>query len=249
MEENGFPYLTAEENFIFPSPLDTRDDIKAVGGNLSPGMLLSGYRQGLFPWYNEGEPILWWSLDPRFVLFPEEIHISRTMKRYIRKNRCTLTVDNDFTGVINACSRMPRPGQDGTWIHRDMIDAYIRLYDLGYAHSVECTVNGRLAGGLYGVSIGEVFFGESMFALEPNTSKAALIALACSLADKGYRMIDCQQHTPHLGTMGAKDLPLETFLGILSGAVRLPTLKGKWNQFFPDFPESGKWNRIRESAA
>lgn len=199
-----------------------------VGGNLSPGMLLSAYRQGVFPWFNPEDPILWWCPDPRFVIFFEELHVSRSMRRVMRRGEFTLSLDTDFAGVIHACATTPRPGQRGTWITEDMELAYRRLHELGYAHSCEAWSRGELVGGIYGVAIGRMFFGESMFSRTSNASKAALIALCRFLERTGYRLMDAQLHTPHVERMGGREIPRERFLSVVHDAVALPTMLGSW---------------------
>jgi len=161
--KDDFPYLTEDMVFPFPSPSSADEQgVVCSGGNLSPGLLLSAYRQGIFPWFNDDDPILWWSPDPRFVLFPDELHVSQTMRKLLRKQKYELALDRDFPAVIRACSSSPRSGQNGTWITEDMTQAYIELHRLGYAHSVEARRDGELVGGLYGVALGSLFCGESM---------------------------------------------------------------------------------------
>jgi len=211
-----FPYLTEDERLSFPPPEKAaHNSVVAWGGNLSPGMLLSAYEQGLFPWYGEGDPVIWHSPDPRFVIFPEKLHVSSSMKKILSREVFTIQMDRDFNGVITACSRIKRPGQGGTWITGDIIAAYTELHRLGWAHSAEAWHEGVLAGGCYGIRIGNVFFGESMFALKPNASKAAFITLARRLFDDGVRFIDCQQHTAHLESLGGEDIGRREFIALL----------------------------------
>ncbi|MDC7221690.1 MAG: leucyl/phenylalanyl-tRNA--protein transferase [Spirochaetales bacterium] len=233
MDRGDFPWLGAEDWVDFPDPSTADSDgLIGVGGNLSPGMLLSAYAQGIFPWFNEGEPILWWSLDPRFVLYPRNVRISRSMKKILKKREYTMTLDRDFPAVIGHCKSIRRKGQGGTWITDEMERAYLRLHEEGYAHSVEVWRDGELKGGLYGVSLGAAFFGESMFALEANCSKIALIYLSAVLHELGFDMIDCQQHTEHLGSMGAVDVPRKTFLKELSRSLsKQKTWKGNWSEY------------------
>jgi leucyl/phenylalanyl-tRNA--protein transferase len=236
-KEVHFPYLSEEETFQFPSPLTaTREGIVAMGGNLSPGMLLSAYSQGIFPWYSEDSPILWWSPDPRFVLFPPELHVPRSLEKVLRKRVFTFTLDTRFVDVIIACSRTPRPDQDGTWITDEMIDAYAELHRLGYAHSLGVYRENTLAGGLYGVSLGSVFFGESMFSWEPNASKAGLVVLVRFLQGRGFQLIDSQVYTDHLARFGARNISRIEYLTLLKKALKDPTYKGAWNTLFPEFP-------------
>jgi leucyl/phenylalanyl-tRNA--protein transferase len=216
-----FPFLSPNQRFQFPLPEKAKHhSVVAWGGNLSPGMLLSAYEQGLFPWYGEEDPVIWHCPDPRFVIFPEKLHVSRTMQKILRKNVFTVTFDKDFSGVIASCSRAKRPGQNGTWITSDIIEAYTELHRLGWAHSAEAYLDGELAGGCYGILMGKIFFGESMFALKPNASKAAFITFARMLFEKGVRLIDCQQHTAHLGSLGAEDISRTEFIALLRDAVK-----------------------------
>lgn len=229
-----FPYLDEHARFEFPSINHaTEEGIVAVGGNLSPGMLLSAYRQGIFPWYSKGEPILWWSPDPRFLLFPDEIHVSSSLKKTLKKPIFTFTLDTEFERVITECSTKPRPGQDGTWITDEMITGYVELHRLGFAHSLEIWRDTRLAGGLYGVSIGPFFFGESMFSHESNASKAGLAKLALFAQSRGFLCIDCQIYTEHLASMGAREVARSTFLSMLKSKVEGKTLRGSWSGLFP----------------
>jgi len=194
-----------EHDIRFPDPaLAEPDGLLAIGGDLRTERLLEAYRRGIFPWYSDDTPILWYSPHERFVLFPEELKISKSMRQIMRSGRFAVTVDRAFDQVILACATQPRPGQDGTWITDDMQDAYIRLHTLGHAHSVETWHNNTLAGGLYGVSVGNVFCGESMFSREANASKMALIALCRSGT---YRLIDCQVYSDHLASLGARMIP------------------------------------------
>lgn len=215
----AFPYLTEHEYFLFPPPAKTYGDIVAIGGNLSPGMLLSAYKQGIFPWYSEGEPILWQSPDPRFLLFPEKLHISTSMKKALRKKTFTILFDHDFASVIENCAAINRPGQDGTWITGDMIAAYTELHRLGWAHSAESYIDGELAGGCYGIRLGNVFFGESMFSKVTNASKAAFLTLAPLLFADGVTFIDCQAYTDYLASLGAVEISRDVFLKTLRKAL------------------------------
>jgi leucyl/phenylalanyl-tRNA--protein transferase len=243
----GFPFPP-------PSSADPRG-ILCTGGNLSPGLLLSAYEQGIFPWYNEDEPILWWSPDPRFVLFPEELHVSQTMRKLLRREDFELCLDRDFPSVIRACASSPRPGQDGTWIGPEMIEAYIELHRLGYAHSAEARRGGELVGGLYGVSIGSVFFGESMFSRADDASKAAFIPLVWRLCEEGFTLIDSQVYTDHLAGLGAREIPRIEYLRLLAerlegGRFSAATRRGDWSKLFVGFPDSSEYRRAlrREGA-
>jgi leucyl/phenylalanyl-tRNA--protein transferase len=203
-----------DERLLFPDPaLAEPDGLLALGGDLSVDRLLLAYRQGIFPWYSDETPILWYAPHERFVLFPQELNVSKTMRQVLRSNKFTVTVDHSFKEVIAACSQIGRPGQDGTWITDDMQAAYLELHQQGYAHSVEVWQDGELAGGLYGVQAGKVFCGESMFSKVSNASKVALIHL-CGM---GYKLIDCQVYTEHLASMGARMISRDEYMGILQG--------------------------------
>ncbi len=241
----GFPLLPPEARFDFPDPAGAdRHGIVCSGGNLSPGLLLSAYSQGLFPWFNDEDPILWWSPDPRFVLFPSDLHVSESMRKVLRKGKFELAVDRDFRSVIENCSRSPRPGQNGTWITSDMVDAYVELHRLGYAHSAEARQGGELVGGCYGVSLGGIFFGESMFAKADNASKAAFIALVWRLVDEGIALVDSQVRTDHVESLGGKDIPRTEYLKLLAKNLTRDTLLGSWADRFPDYPSSTSWERV-----
>ncbi|MDI5986993.1 leucyl/phenylalanyl-tRNA--protein transferase [Halomonas sp. M4R5S39] len=190
------------------------DGLLAIGGDLSPAWLLAAYRRGIFPWYSDDQPILWWSPDPRMVLFPHEIRVRRSLAKRLRNGGFRVTADAAFGEVIATCAG-PREGQPGTWITDAMREAYARLHALGVAHSVEVWRDGRLVGGLYGVALGPVFFGESMFSREPDASKVALVHLARAMQDGGGRLIDCQMHTSHLASLGARDIARAEFIGYL----------------------------------
>ncbi len=232
-----FPYLDVSQRFDFPPPdAGTADGIVAVGGNLSPGMLLSAYRQGIFPWYSSEDPILWWCPDPRFVLVPRRLHVPRRLQRFLRNDPFSYAMDSRFTEVVQACRYAARPGQDGTWINGEIVDGYTRLHQLGYAHSLEVLLQGELVGGLYGVAIGSVFFGESMFAHYSDASKAGLVRLVQFLERNGYRLIDCQVHTRHLERFGATEMPRAHFLQLLHRLVQQRTHRGSWS--YPSVLES-----------
>ena len=217
-----FPFLSENERFSFPNPMKAKhDSVIVFGGNLSPGMLLSAYEQGLFPWYSEGEPVIWHSPDPRFVIFPGKFHVSASMKKILKRNTFSVTFDQDFAGVITSCSRIERPGQGGTWITSDMIAAYTELHHLGWAHSAEAYIEGELVGGCYGLRLGNIFFGESMFSRKPNASKAAFATLARFLFDDGIILIDCQQPTRHLGSFGAEEISRAEYLTLLRETLAL----------------------------
>ncbi|QLA16392.1 leucyl/phenylalanyl-tRNA--protein transferase [Desulfolutivibrio sulfoxidireducens] len=204
----------------FPPPsLAGSEGLLAVGGDLSVPRLLTAYSQGIFPWYDAESPILWWSPDPRPILFPAELHVPRRLERLLRQDRFDIAFDTDFPAVIRACSRVRRPGQAGTWITRAMITAYINLHRAGFAHSVEARLDGRLVGGAYGVAMGRAFFGESMFHLEPDASKVAFVALVRRLDSLGFSFIDCQQTTAHLARFGSREVPRAAFLALLGRAL------------------------------
>ncbi|MDR2072542.1 MAG: leucyl/phenylalanyl-tRNA--protein transferase [Spirochaetaceae bacterium] len=215
-----FPYLTENQRFSFPDPDTVPGNVIAVGGNLSPGMLLSAYEQGIFPWYNPEDPLLWQSPDPRFVIFPETLHVSKSMRKLLRGDSFEITFDTDFAGVIRGCAEADRPGQDGTWITGDIIKGYMELYRLGYVHSAESRRNGKLVGGCYGVQVGRVFCGESMFAGVPNASKTAFLTLAQYLfTEKGVLFIDCQVPTDHLRSLGGREMSRRDFLRLLRNTL------------------------------
>jgi len=192
------------------SALKDPDGLLAAGGDLSPQRLLAAYSQGIFPWFSQGEPILWWSPDPRTIFNPDEIHVSRRLKRSKQVRHCTIRIDSSFDQVIRHCAE-PRPGQDGTWIIPEMVEAYSRLHRLGFAHSVEVFDNEHLIGGIYGIAIGQVFFGESMFSRQVNASKLALIALGRIGGRYGIKLIDGQVRSEHLSKMGAKSISRSQF--------------------------------------
>jgi leucyl/phenylalanyl-tRNA--protein transferase len=214
-------FLLGQDPEAFPPPERAdRSGLLAVGGDLSPERLLAGYRRGIFPWYSEGQPILWHSPDPRFVLLPDQLHLPRSLEKVLRRRVFELRADTAFSEVLTACAESPRPGQDGTWITPEMHAAYMELHRLGHAHSVEAWKDGALVGGLYGVALGRVFFGESMFARVPDASKAAFATIARSLFDAGCLLIDCQVETEHLARFGAADIPRRRFLHLLGPAVQ-----------------------------
>lgn len=208
------------EELVFPNPeLSEEDGLLAVGGDLSVDRLLLAYSNGIFPWYSKGEPILWWSPKPRFVLLPDEIKVSKSMKKIMRKSEFQVTFNNDFEGVISNCKSM-RENEEGTWITDEMKKAYIDLYKEGYALSVETYLNGELVGGLYGVVIGHCYFGESMFSKVSNASKVALITLAQKLQELDFKFIDCQVYTPHLESMGAKMVEWNQFKSMIQEGLK-----------------------------
>lgn len=215
------PVFRLSDDLIFPPPyLADEDGLLAVGGDLSCERLLLAYSMGIFPWYIESSPIFWWSPDPRLVLFPEELHVSRSLKQIIKKQIFTITTDKAFEEVIRNCATIKRRGSKGTWLTEEMINAYIDLHRLNYAHSCESWYNGELVGGLYGVAIGGVFFGESMFTKMSNASKVAFVKTVESLNSWGFVIIDCQVQTKHLMSFGARLIPRKQFLKILDEAIK-----------------------------
>lgn len=224
-------YRLLPEIPLFPSPEEAEPDgLLAVGGDLSVERLLEAYRLGIFPWYEEGQPLLWWSPDPRLILEPDELKISRSLKKILGKQMFEIRMDTAFSKVIHACADVRVLQGKGTWITSDILDAYIRLFELGYAHSVESWSDGELVGGLYGISLGRCFFGESMFSKKSNASKVALAALSEQMKQWGVNLIDCQVSTQHLIRMGAKEISRKEFLKRLKENLKYPTLKGRWNQ-------------------
>lgn len=218
-----------DKRLIFPPPhLAEPSGLLAVGGDLSPKRLLLGYSSGIFPWYNEGLPILWHSPDPRMVLHAKALHVGRSLAKEIRRRTYEIRLDTAFREVISACADTPRPDQDGTWITDEMLEAYVELHRLGFAHSVEAWRDGELQGGLYGVSLGSIFFGESMFAHAPDASKVAFVTLVRQMERWGIDLIDCQVKTSHLSRFGAEEEPREQFLEELRAALEKPTRRGVW---------------------
>lgn len=200
----------------------------AAGGDLSPERILAAYRQGIFPWFSAGEPILWWSPDPRMVLFPAEIKISRSLAKVLRNKAYEVRLDTAFAQVMAACAGTPREGQNGTWITTEMQAAYGRLHELGYAHSVETWMDGKLAGGLYGMALGKAFYGESMFSWRTDASKIALAHLCAHLQRQGFGIIDCQMETAHLASLGARPIPRSDFVALLRRFVAADFPPGRW---------------------
>lgn len=216
------------EELRFPSPrLANADGLLAIGGDLSEQRLMLAYRMGIFPWYSDGDPLLWWSPDPRLLLMPEDFHVSRSLKRAIRKQTFQITFDTAFEQVVDGCAAR-RPKSRGTWIVPEMARAYQRLHRAGVAHSVEAWRDGVLAGGLYGVSLGGCFFGESMFSRAPDASKVAFEALIRFIRKRGFDLVDCQVTSSHLLKLGAKEVPRKTFLDMLEKSMSKLTLTGKW---------------------
>lgn len=223
------PLHILDEELSFPHPSHAdKDGLLAIGGDLSADRLLTAYSNGIFPWFDENSPILWWSPDPRMILIPGEFKKSKSLAQSIRRKNFEVRFDEDFRGVINYCAVIGSREEEGTWITPEMIDAYTRLHELGYAHSVETYIDDKLAGGLYGVSLGKAFFGESMFFIERDASKVALSALVDRLIERDFHFIDAQQRTEHLRSMGARAIARGTFLKMLRDALIYPTIPGKW---------------------
>jgi leucyl/phenylalanyl-tRNA---protein transferase len=224
------PVYSLSDAPIFPPVSHAEPDgLLAVGGDLTPTRLLNAYSEGIFPWYSGRSPILWWSPDPRMVLFPEDLKISKSMRQVLRRNLFNVTFDHDFKSVIANCSKVARPGQHGTWLGKDMIKAYIHLHELGFAHSVEVWRDGNLVGGLYGLALGSVFCGESMFSNESNASKAGFITLVKGLIQMGFSLVDCQVHTEHLESLGAAEIPRVEFIQRLAKALETKRPPESWS--------------------
>ncbi|WP_374424811.1 leucyl/phenylalanyl-tRNA--protein transferase [Chromobacterium sp.] len=230
------PWLGPE--LVFPPTrlaLREPNGLLAAGGDLSPQRILAAYSQGIFPWFSEGEPILWWSPAPRMVLCPAELKVSRSMDKVLRNQRYQIRVDTAFREVMAACAE-PRGQQQGTWIVPEMVEAYCRLHQLGYAHSFETWVDGELVGGLYGIGLGLMFYGESMFSRRSNASKLAFIHMVRHLQEQGVTMIDCQMHTRHLQSLGAKLVSRQTFLATLKENARRAQPAAMWNYRYSHEP-------------
>lgn len=222
------PWLNPNDPFPpLESALREPNGLLAAGGDLSPQQLIEAYSRGIFPWFNPGEPVLWWSPDPRMVLFPGELKVSRSLRKTLKKRDYEVRVDTAFRQVMKACAA-PRDGHGGTWITPAMIDAYTELHRLGLAHSVETWMEGKLVGGLYGVSLGRMFYGESMFSLATDASKIAFVHLVRQLERWGFGMIDCQMKTAHLASLGAREIPRAEFSQKLSELVNFPGINAAW---------------------
>lgn len=225
-------HFLSDDQGIFPHPLNADNQgILAIGGDLSPERLISAYSFGIFPWYSDDDPIVWWSPNPRFVLYPSELKISKSMRSSFNQKKFHVTYDTHFEHVILACQRITRKSQDGTWITNEMLEAYLALHKMGIAHSVEVWKGDKLAGGLYGLSLGKMFFGESMFTLAPNASKFGFISLVKALINKGFTLIDCQQETAHLASLGAKAIERSEFLELLGGNRKKENHRGLWTEW------------------
>ncbi|MBA4367581.1 MAG: leucyl/phenylalanyl-tRNA--protein transferase [Desulfobacterium sp.] len=218
------------DKIAFPPPhLAEKEGLLAIGGDLSEKRLLLAYQMGIFPWYSKDEPIMWWTPDPRLVLYPHELKISRSLKKIIHKNIFTIKIDTAFDQVVQACACAQRKKQEGTWIVDDMIAAYCNLHDSSFAHSFEAWQDDKLVGGLYGVSLGRCFFGESMFSDQSNSSKVTFVFMVEYLRKRSFDLIDCQVKTEHLLRSGAREIPRKRFLKELGNSLTKPTLRGKWS--------------------
>ena len=223
------PLFMLPPEHLFPDPQLARDDgLLAVGGDLAPERVLLAYSQGIFPWYSEGQPVLWHSPDPRFVLFLDEFRPGRSLKKTLRKMPFEIRMDTAFERVLLGCANAPRPEQDGTWITREMHRAYARLHKLGFAHSTEAWLGDDLVGGLYGVSLGGMYFGESMYSHTSDASKVAFACLMTQLERWNFDLVDSQVHTEHLERFGGREIPRTAFLGLLEDRIARPTRRGVW---------------------
>ena len=223
------PVFLLSETHRFPQPrLATREGLLAIGGDLSVDRLILAYQNGIFPWFSEGEPILWWSPDPRLVLFPSDFKPSKSLQKVIRRSIFDISLDQAFPEVIRECARIRIEHEEGTWIVDEMIEAYCQLHESGLAHSVEAWQAGKLVGGLYGVSLGRCFFGESMFSRVSNASKVAFAKLVDYLNAHAFDLIDCQVTTQHLISLGAREIPRDRFLKLLANSLEAPTLQKRW---------------------
>ena len=228
--------LNDDDCFFPPADRANKDGLLAFGGDLSPQRLVVAYANGIFPWYSENEPLLWWSLDPRLIIRPGEMKVSKSLKRTLKSGKFEVRIDTRFREVMLRCAETPREGQDGTWIQDEMVEAYTHLHELGIAHSFETYLDDDLVGGLYGLSIGQVFFGESMFHAVTDASKVAFYHLHLFLKEHGFRLIDCQQETSHLMSLGAYAIPRKDFLDELKTLTAEPGLIGNWG--------TGEWEEL-----
>ena len=223
------PVYRLTRDLAFPDPHEAEPDgLLAVGGDLTAMRLVLAYSMGIFPWYSEGQPILWWSPDPRCVLDLDRFHVSRRLRRVLNQGKYRVSFDEDFRGVIRACASVERPGQQGTWITPEMEQAYVGLHEAGLAHSVECWLGADLVGGVYGIALGRGFFGESMFHRERDASKVAVARLVERLDGWDFHFIDAQVTTSHMLSLGAREVPRAAFLESLEGALGYPTRRGRW---------------------
>ncbi len=242
MSDEGDYYLwpLSEDALEFPDPRFASDEgLLAYGGDLSSDRLLLAYKTGIFPWYSKGDPILWWSPNPRLLLYPEKFKVRKSFARVLRSGKFSVTFDQHFSEVIRHCATVDRVGQEATWIVDDIIKAYTRLHEEGFAHSVEVHKDGKLVGGLYGVAYGKAFFGESKFSLVSDASKVAFKALSDVLGSRGYDFIDCQMKTDHMIGLGAEVVERDLFLDSLELAIQKPTDMGSWQHFTWEY-DNGK---------
>ncbi len=238
MFEDDYSIAPLGRSHIFPNPHFAADEgLLAFGGDLSPNRVLTAYRKGIFPWYNADDPILWWSPNPRLVLYPETFKMSKSFRRTLRKNSFEVKFDQKFAEVIGYCSKVPRKEQEGTWIIDEVQEAYKELFSMGFAHSIEVYENNELVGGLYGLAMGRAFFGESMFSLKNDASKVAFKALSDVLALRGYDFIDCQVSSNHLLSMGAVEISRDRFLDELDKALLKSSDLGSWEKFTWEYKE------------
>jgi leucyl/phenylalanyl-tRNA--protein transferase len=238
MEDEFYVPHLGQYFLAFPNPYYADDGgLLASGGDLTSKRLLAAYRNGIFPWFSEGDPILWWSPNPRLVLYPDTFNVRKSFRRVLRSGKFSVTFDQDFSTVIGHCASVVREGQESTWIVPQMVEAYKRLHKEGYAHSVEVYLEGKLVGGLYGLALGRAFFGESMFSLVSDASKVAFKALSDVLGSRGYDFIDCQMKTDHMVRLGAKVVPRDIFLGELAETIDKPTDMGPWDDFQWEYKE------------
>ncbi len=228
----------SKNSTAFPDPrLASDEGLLAYGGDLSPDRLIAAYKKGIFPWYSQGDPILWWSPNPRLLLYPENFKVRKSFRRVLRSGKFTVTFDQRFPDVIRKCATVYREGQESTWIVREIEEAYIRLHEEGFAHSVEVYKEGKLVGGLYGIALGKAFFGESMFSLVPDASKVAFKALSDVLGSRGYDFIDCQMKTDHMLSLGAEVVERDIFLDALEKTLEKPTDFGSWQHFIWEYKD------------
>ncbi len=228
-------YQLPDDDIWFPEPEEYEGDIIAVGGDLHPRRMIRAYYQGIFPWYNDPGEMIWWCPEQRCILFLDDINIAHSMRNVFNRKQFRFTMDTDFAGVLNGCRSGDREG--ATWLIDEMFEANLKLHRLGISHSVEVWQEDKLVGGLYGASIGEIFFGESMFSTVANSSKAAFILLAHHMKRMGWTLLDCQVYTPHLGSLGATTMAREEFLNSLKVLVEKPSIKGKWTVAFAESVE------------
>lgn len=238
MEDEFFVPRLSQYFLAFPNPYYAEEDgLLAYGGDLSSQRLLLAYKNGIFPWFGKGDPILWWSPNPRLILYPDKFNLRKSFRRVLRSGKFSVTFDKHFYEVIQYCATVPREGQEATWIVPEMVEAYTRLHREGFAHSVEVYEEGKLVGGLYGVALGKAFFGESMFSLAPDASKVAFKALSDVLGSRGYDFIDCQMKTDHMIGLGAEVVEREIFLDTLEMATEKSSDMGKWTEFKWEYKE------------